>query len=330
MRLLTRLVAPRIGLALLALVAVSLVTFFAVELLPGDAATRVLGRDATEERVALLREQMNLNDPAIQRYRSWFGGFVQGDWGESLVSARPASEGAPAGRTQRPVADLVLPRLWNTLLLAGFALLIYIPVSLTLGIVTAVYRRRRFAAPLTAFVILGTAVPDFVIAILLLLTFAVKLNWFPALSLIDQAESFTETIRILMLPALTLTFAMTGFAVRMMQTSLLSVLSSDYVRFATLKGLSRRRVILRHALPNALGPALRVTVLNIAWLVGGVVLVEVVFTYPGIGLLLLDSLRLLDTPVLLAISMILAAVYILANLGADLVASMLNPRLRTG
>ncbi len=328
MRQLLRVTTQRVALALVALVAVSLVTFWSLELLPGDAATRVLGRDATEDRVAIFREQMNLDEPAIERYTSWIGGFVQGDWGESLVSARPATEGSSNATLQRPVTDIVVPRLSNTLLLAGFSLLIYIPLSLLLGVVTAVCRERRFATWLSALVILGTAIPDFVIAILLLLTFAVTLDWFPALSLIDQADSPLETLRILVLPALTLTFAMTGFAVRMMQTSLMAVLNSDYVQFATLRGLSRRRVILFHALPNALGPALRVTVLNIAWLVGGVVLVEVVFTYPGIGLLLLESLRLLDTPVILAISMILAAVYILANLGADLVAAFLNPRLR--
>lgn len=330
MRHLARVATQRIALALVALVAVSLVTFWSLELLPGDAATRVLGRDATADRVELMREQMNLDEPAIQRYTSWIGGFVQGDWGESLVSAGAATEGSSDARHQRPVTDIVVPRLSNTLLLAGFSLLIYVPLSLVLGIVTAVCRERRFATWLSILIILGTAIPDFVIAILLLLTFAVTLDWFPALSLIDQADSPVETLRVLTLPALTLTLAMTGFAVRMMQTSLLGVLNSDYVQFATLKGLSRRRVILFHALPNALGPALRVTVLNIAWLVGGVVLVEVVFTYPGIGLLLLDSLRLLDTPVILAISMILAAVYILANLAADLVAAFLNPRLRTG
>ena len=325
-----RVSAQRLTLAVVALFAVSLITFWAVELLPGDAATRMLGREATPERVASFREQMNLDSPALERYTTWVGGFVQGDWGESLVAARPKTEGAPAGRINRSVTDIIAPRLTNTLQLAGLALLMYVPLSLVTGIVTAVYRERAFAAGLSTLLILGCAVPDFVIAIFLLVLFAVTLEWFPALSLVDQAESFGEQLKMMTLPAVTLTLAMTGFAVRQMQASLLAVLNSDYVQFATLKGLPRRRVLLLHALPNAVGPALRATVINVVWLVGGVVLVEVVFTYPGIGTLLLDALRLLDTPVILASTMILASVYILCNLGADLVSAALNPRLRTG
>ena len=325
-----RVTGQRTALAVIALFAVSLITFWAVELLPGDAATRMLGREATPERVAHFQEQMNLDAPALERYTTWITGFVQGDWGESLVQARPPTEGAPAGRINRSVTDIIVPRLTNTLELAALALIMYVPLSLATGIITAVYRDRAFAAALSTLLILGCAVPDFVIAIFLLIIFAVALEWFPALSLVDQAETFGAQLRMMTLPAVTLTAAMTGFAVRQMQASLLSVLNSDYVQFATLKGLPRRRVMLLHALPNALGPALRATVINVVWLVGGVVLVEVVFTYPGIGLLLLDALRLLDTPVILASTMILAGVYVLCNLGADLVAAALNPRLRTG
>jgi peptide/nickel transport system permease protein len=311
-----RLVLARLGLALLTLLAVSLVIFWTVELLPGDPATRILGQSASPERAQVLREQLRLDEPAHERYLLWLGDFVRGDWGDSLVA-------------RRPVTDYVLPRLENTLILAGAALALYVPLSLLLGIVTAVFRERRFAAWLSAAVLVGTAVPEFVVGILLLLVFAVVLPWFPPLALIDDAGSFPELLHMLVLPAVTLTAAMTAYAVRMMQASLVGVLESDYVRMATLKGLSRRRVILRHALPNALGPALRVTVLNIAWLIGGVVLVEVIFTFPGIGQLLIDSIRLLDTPVIEAIALILAAVYILANLGADIAAAALNPRLRT-
>ncbi len=325
-----RVIGQRSALAVVALLAVSLITFWAVELLPGDAATRMLGREATPERVAHFREQMNLDSPALQRYAAWITGFVRGDWGQSLVQARPPTEGAPAGRINRSVTDIIIPRLSNTLQLAALALVMYVPLSLMTGIVTAVYRERTFASGLSTLVILGCAVPDFVIAIFLLIIFAVTLEWFPALSLVDSAESFGAQLRMMILPAVTLTLAMTGFAVRQMQASLLSVLNSDYVQYATLKGLPRRKVLLLHALPNALGPALRATVINVVWLVGGVVLVEVVFTYPGIGLLLLDALRLLDTPVILASTMILAGVYVLCNLGADLVAAALNPRLRTG
>lgn len=317
MRFALRLILPRLVLGVVTLVAASLVIFWSIEWLPGDAATRILGQAATPERARVLREQLHLDDPAFVRYGLWLSDFVRGDWGTSLVA-------------DRRVTDFVVPRLLNTLSLAMVALALYIPLSLFLGIVTAVFHERRFTAVVSALVLVGTAVPEFVVGILLLLTFAVTLPWFPPLALVEDSTSFPELLYAVALPAVTLTIAMTAYAVRMMQASLVSVLDSDYVRMATLKGLSWRRVILRHALPNALGPALRVTVLNVAWLIGGVVFVEVIFTYPGIGQLLIDSIRLLDTPVIEAIAMILASVYILANLGADLVAGALNPRLRAG
>jgi len=315
MRYALRLLIPRLALALITLLAVSLAVFWAVEWLPGDAATRILGQAATPERAQVLREKMHLDDPPLTRYLLWLGGFVRGDWGESLVA-------------ERPVLDLVLPRLRNTLILATLALILYVPLSLGLGVFTAVFRDRWFAAGLSALILAGTAMPEFVTGILLILVFAVALPWFPPLALIERVKSLPELVHTLALPTITLTIAMTAYAVRMMQGSLVSVLESDYVRMATLKGLPPVRVIQRHALPNALGPALRVTVLNVAWLIGGVVLVENVFNFPGIGQLLVDSIRVLDTAVVEAVAMITAGVYIGANLGADLAAGLLNPRLR--
>ncbi len=329
MRAALALVARRVGLALVTLLAVSLIIFWSVEFLPGDTATRILGQEATPARVAALRAELRLDDPGWVRYGRWLGGFALGDWGESLVSRVPASTASAGGRTARPVADIVLPRLGNTLVLAAVALLIYVPLSLLLGISTALLRDRAAGTILSTIVLVGTAIPEFVVGVLLLVTFAVAIPVFPPLSLIDRAESLPELLSYLALPAITLTIAMTAYAVRMMQASLVAVLSSDYVRLATLKGLSPARVLVRHAIPNALGPALRVTVLNVAWLIGGVVLVENIFTFPGIGRSLVDSIRLLDTPVIEAIALILATVYIVANLAADLVAIALNPRLRT-
>jgi peptide/nickel transport system permease protein len=322
------LIARRLGLALVTLLAVSLVIFWAVEFLPGDTATRILGQEATPERVAALRAELHLDDPPWVRYARWLGAFVQGDWGESLVSRTPASTASAGGRTARPVADIVLPRLENTLSLAAVSLALYVPLSLALGIATALLRERAIGTLLSTLVLIGTAIPEFVVGVLLLVAFAVALPIFPPLSLIDRATSLPEALYYLALPAVTLTIAMTAYAVRMMQASLVAVLASDYVRLATLKGLSRARVLARHAIPNALGPALRVTVLNVAWLIGGVVLVENIFTFPGVGQSLVDSIRLLDTPVIEAIALILATVYIVANLAADLVAIALNPRLR--
>jgi peptide/nickel transport system permease protein len=310
-----RLVVPRLALSLVTLVAVSLMIFWGAELLPGDTATRILGREATPASVTALRAQLHLDEPAWHRYGRWLGHYVEGDWGESLVA-------------RRPVTDYVVPRLENSLMLAGFALAIYIPLSLILGITTAILRGKRLGGLLTALVLTGTAVPEFVVGLLLLLTFAVKLPWFPPLALVDQTHGFLDLLRALTLPAVTLAAAITAYAVRMMQGSLVPVLESEYVRLATLKGLSKRRVILRHALPNALGPALRVTVLNVAFVIGGIVPVEVVFNFPGIGQLLVDSIRALDIPVIESIAMILAAIYVLANLSADLVTGALNPRLR--
>jgi len=328
MRFALRLILPRIVLAALTLAAISVIIFTLVELLPGDAATRVLGRNATAENVEVWRTRFNLDRPPVTRYLLWARDFARGDWGVSLVSAQVASAGNPGGKTMRPVADLVLPRLKNTLILTLYVMAISIPASLFLGIVTAVFRERRFATWLSGLVLFGVSMPDYVIGVLMLLVFTVSLGWFPALALIDQAASVAEMVHMLTMPAVTLAIAVTGVSVRMMQGSLLQVLDSDYVRFATLKGLSKTRTLLVHALPNALGPAIRVTVLSLVWLIGGVVYVEVIFTFPGLGMLLLNSLKLLDTPVILAGTMLLSAFLILANLAADILAAVLNPKLR--
>jgi peptide/nickel transport system permease protein len=311
-----RLVLSRLLLSLITLLVVSLAIFWSVEWLPGDAASRMLGRGATEENVAILRERLGLNDPPMTRYGRWLSAFVRGDWGESLVA-------------DRPVASYILPRLRNTLTLAGLALAVYIPLSLILGAVTAVFHGRSIDTWLSVFTLVGLSVPEFVVGILLVLVFAVTLPWFPPLALMDMVDSFPQLLHTLALPVLTLTAAMTAYAVRMMRDNLVEVLESDYVRMATLKGLPWRQVLLRHALPNALGPALNVTALNIAWMIGGVVVVETVFNFPGLGRLLIDSIGFRDSPVIEAIALILAGVYVVANLGADVLITVLNPRLRT-
>lgn len=316
MRFAIALILRRLGMSLIVFLVVSIVVFWAIEWLPGDPATRILGRVTSEERAQRLRERLHLDEPPVTRYVRWLTGFVRGRWGESLVA-------------ERPVLGYVLPRLRNTAILSGLTLAVYLPLSLVLGIMTALFRRRWFAAWLSIATLVGTSLPEFVVGILLMLAFAVALPVFPPVAMIDQASSLLDLLHMLALPALTLTAVMTAYSVRMMQDRLVSVMESDYVRMATLKGLPGRRVVLLHALPNALGPALRVTALNIAWLTGGVVLVESVFSFPGLGRLLVESIRTLDTPVIEAIAMILASVYMLVNLGADLVAALLNPRLRS-
>ncbi|TMI79674.1 MAG: ABC transporter permease [Bacillati bacterium ANGP1] len=313
--MLIRLVASRIVISLFSLLVVSWAIFWAVEWLPGDTAARVLGREASAESVRVLRARLHLADPPLVRYGHWLEHFVQGDWGESLAA-------------DRPVVRYVFPRLRNTLILAGLALGLYLILSLTIGVVTALFHGQVLDTWLSVLTLVGMSMPEFVVGILLVLVFAVAVPLFPPLALMDQVKTFPGLLYTLSLPILTLTAAMTAYAVRMMRDNLIEVLESDYVQMATLKGLPRVRVVLRHALPNALGPALNVTALNIAWLMGGVVVVETVFNFPGLGRLLVDSISFHDVPVIEAIAVVLASVYMLANLVADVLVLVLNPRLR--
>lgn len=311
-----RLILSRSALALVSLLAVSVIIFWCVEWLPGDTATRILGRDATAESLALLRQKLHLDLPASMRYLHWLAGALRGDFGMSLVA-------------DRPVLDYVWGRAANTLTLAAFVLALYTPLSIGLGLWTAVSRGRAADHLVSILVIFGMCVPEYVVGILLTMVFALALPWFPPLALIDQAHGFLDLLHVLFLPAVTLTAAMTAYAVRLMRENLIDVLESGYVQMARMKGLPRWRVLLWHALPNALGPALNVTALNIAWLMGGIVVVETVFNFPGLGRLLVDSISLKDVPVILAASLLLTAVYILCNLLADIASLLLNPKLRT-
>jgi peptide/nickel transport system permease protein len=310
-----RLILSRSALALVSLLAVSVIIFWCVEWLPGDTATRILGRDATAESLALLRQKLHLDLPASVRYLRWLIGALHGDLGDSLVA-------------DRPVLDYVWGRAANTLTLSAFVLALYIPLSIGLGLWTAVARGRMADHLVSVLVIFGMCVPEYVVGILLTMVFALALPWFPPLALIDQARGFLDLLHVLFLPAVTLTAAMTAYAVRLMRENLIDVLESGYVQMARMKGMPRWRVLLWHALPNALGPALNVTALNIAWLMGGIVVVETVFNFPGLGRLLVDSISLKDVPVVLAASLLLSAVYILCNLAADVASLLLNPKLR--
>ncbi|BCP52317.1 ABC transporter permease [Kaistia sp. 32K] len=312
----TRHIAIQAALSLLSLLLVSILVFWLVDLLPGDAAERVLGQDATTEGLAVLREQFGLNHSALARYLAWISGLLRGDLGTSMIAGQP-------------VANYVAGRVQNSAILAAFALVLYVPVSLALALLTAVYRGTAVDVGLTVFVLLGMCIPEFVIAIFLVSLFAVTLNLFPALALLDTAQGFGDLVRMLFLPVLTLTAAMSAYSVRLMRESLIQILDSDYIQLARLKGLPNWRIMGWHALPNALGPALNVLALNIAWLIGSIVLVETVFNFDGLGRLLVNSIRYKDTPVIQAIVMLLCAVYVLANLLADVSIMALNPKLRT-
>lgn len=312
-----RLLIERILSSLLTLFLVSLLVFSALEILPGDVATRILGRDATPEALAILRERLNLDQPAIMRYGIWLLGLVQGDFGESLVSGRR-------------VVDILGPRIANTLYLSLYAFILYVPLALLPAIVQAVRRDRLLDHGLSAVTLVLLSIPDFLLATILMIVFVIMLNWFPAISLVDATSTFGQYVNAMTLPAVTLAIVMAVYAVRMLRDNLIEVLDSDYVRLAEFKGVPAGRLVWRHALPNALVPTLNVTALNLAYLIGGVVVVERVFSYPGFGSLLVDALQLRDLPLIEATVMIAAAVYIVANLVADIGAILLNPRLRTG
>ncbi len=311
-----RLVAGRILLSIVTLLIVSLIIFGVLEVLPGDVASRILGRDATPEALGQLRDRLGLNDPAPVRYLHWLGGLLSGDFGQSLVSSRP-------------VTEILAPRIYNTVLLSAYAFLLYLPLTILPALVQAIRRDRPVDHGLSIVTLVLLSMPDFLLATILLFTFVVLVPILPAISLVDHSSSAMDYLRAMTLPALTLAIVMAVYAVRMLRDNLIEVLDSDYVRMAELKGLSASRVLLRHALPNALVPTLNVTALNLAYLVGGVVVVEKVFSYPGFGSLLVDSLQLRDLPVIEATVMIAALVYVGANLIADIAAVLLNPRLRT-
>ncbi len=311
-----KLVAGRILMSLLTLLIVSLIVFAVLEVLPGDVATRILGRDATPEALDVLRANLGLNDPAPFRYARWLGGLVSGDFGQSLVSSRP-------------VTEILGPRIYNTVLLSAYAFMLYLPLTLLPALIQAIRRDRPMDHALSVVTLVLLSMPDFLLATILLFTFVVLVPVLPAISLVDHSSSAKDYFRAMTLPALTLAIVMAVYAVRMLRDNLIEVLDSDYVRMAELKGLGATRVLLRHALPNALVPTLNVTALNLAYLVGGVVVVEKVFSYPGFGSLLVDSLQLRDLPVIETTVMIAALFYVGANLAADIAAMLLNPRLRT-
>ena len=311
-----RLILGRLVTAAVTLVLLSLIIFATIEVLPGDVASRVLGRDATAESLATVRARLHLDDPASKRFLDWFGGIVQGDLGVTLSSGRRVNE-------------VLAPRIRNTVLLSLAAFLIYIPLALVPAMLQAMRRDRPLDHAASVVTLIFLSMPDFLLATLLLIVFVLVLPILPAISPVDEDTSTIEYMRALVLPALTLAIVMAVYAIRMLRDNLIEVLESDYVRMAELKGLLTRQVLLRHALPNALVPTLNVTALNLGYLVGGVVVVEKVFGFPGFGSLLVDAIQLRDIPLIEATVLIASAVYVAANLVADIGSIVLNPRLRS-
>jgi peptide/nickel transport system permease protein len=313
--LILRLIAQRLALGVLLLFAVSVLIFAGTQILPGDVAQSILGQAATPQALENLRRELGLNDPAYIRYFRWLGGVLTGDFGTALSN-------------RRDIAEALGGRLWNTLFLAGCAAVISVPLAILLGLLAVRYRNGIIDKAISGFALASTSLPEFFIGYLLILFFAVELQWFPASSTVFDTMSFSARLQAIALPALTLTLVVLAHMMRMTRAAILNVMQSAYIETAELKGLSAFEVIRRHAMPNAVAPIVNVVMLNLAYLVVGVVVVEVIFVYPGMGQYLVDHVSKRDVPVVQAVGLIFAAVYIGLNIIADIVAILANPRLR--
>ncbi len=315
-------VLQRLGLGLLTLIVVSMIIFSSIELLPGDFGEAILGQSALPETVAAFRKELGLDLPMYQRYFDWLGGVLTGDMGNSF-SGR-ASSGIDRSRD---VAELIAPRLNNTLFLASMAAIIAVPLSLFLGITAALYRNSIYDRVVNAVTLTSISFPEFFVAYLLILFFASLNKIFPSLANISPDATFVERVYLSALPALTLTLVIVAHMMRMTRAAIINLMASPYIEMADLKGVSKSNIILHHALPNAWAPIVNVIAFNLAYLVVGVVVVEVVFVYPGIGQLMVDAVTSRDVPVVQGCAIIFAATYILLNLFADIVSIISNPRL---
>jgi len=310
-------IVRRLLLGLLVLVLVSIVVFLATQALPGDPARAILGRSATPASLAALRRQLHLDKPVLDQYWTWIAGLVHGDLGISLAA-------------QQPVSKLLAPKLVNSAVLVAIAAIVSIPLSVAIGSWAALKREKIFDTVSSNLLLALAALPEFVVAVILIILFATTVsNVLPAISTIPPGSRPWDHLSALVLPCLTLVIAVAPYVARIMRASMIEVLESDYVEMARLKGLPERVVLIRHALPNALGPVFQVIALNLAYLAGGIVIVEFVFNYGGIGSALQDAVFNHDLPVVQALAMLIAAVYVVLNLLADVATILVTPRLRT-
>ena len=307
-------VSQRVGLGLLTLFIVSIIIFLGVEMLPGDAAEAILGQAATPETVAILRKQLGLDLPAHERYIAWLGGILQGDFGTSIGSGRE-------------IGEIIGVRFANTLFLATFAACIAVPTALILGVLAALYRNSWYDRTVNALTLSSISTPEFFVAYILILFVSVKLGWFPSLANVQADTTFLERLNKTLLPAVTLTLVSVAHMMRMTRAAIINLLAHSYIEMASLKGMRKARIIIHHALPNAWAPIINVIVLNLAYLIVGVVVVEVVFVYPGLGQLLVDAVSRRDMPVVQACCLIFATTYVFLNLTADVLSILTNPRL---
>ena len=318
----TKTILERLGLGLATLFVVSIIIFSAIEMLPGDFGQAILGQAATQETVAAFRRELGLDHPAYLRYLHWVGGALQGDLGTSF-SGRNAS----GIDRSRAVVDLIAPRLWNTLFLAGLAAVIAVPVALALGVSTALFRNSVYDRTVNTATLTTISFPEFFVAYILILLLASLYPVFPSLANVDDSPPLAERAFRTALPALTLTLVIVAHMMRMTRAAIINLLASPYIQMARLSGASQTEVIIKHALPNAWAPIATVIAFNLAYLVVGVVVVEVVFVYPGVGQLMVDAVTSRDIPVVQGCALIFAITYILLNLIADIIGIITNPRL---
>ena len=308
-------VVKRLGLGLLTIIVISMLIFLGVEALPGDVATAILGQEATPETVAAFRKELKLDLPPHVRYFAWLGDFMRGDLGTSLAN-------------KRPISELIFWRFQNSMFLAASAAVVAVPIAVILGILAALYRNSLFDRTISMVTLSTISFPEFFVAYILIALLSVQIVIFPSISNINDQMSFWQKIHSIILPCLTLTLVVVAHMMRQTRAAIINILASPFIEMARLKGIKRMRVIVLHAFPNALSPVINVIALNLAYLVVGVVIVEVVFVYPGMGQLLVDSVSKRDIPVVQASGLIFAAVYVGLNLFADIMSIITNPRLR--
>lgn len=311
----SRLILTRVVLGLLTLLGVSLLIFAATEVLPGDVATAVLGQGATPETVAEFRKEVGLDRPPLVRYWDWLSHAVRGDFGTALTN-------------KRDINKTMAPKLGNTLFLALYAALIAVPLAVGLGILAAIKEGKWVDKVANIVSLAAISMPEFFLGQLFIFILAVQLRWFPSLATVFSSMELGEKLYVVFMPAVCLTLLVTAHMLRMTRSSVLAIMSQPYIEMAFLKGLSRARVIFVHALPNAAAPIITVVALNLAYLIVGVVVIETVFVYPGVGQYMVDGVSKRDLPVVQACGLVFAAAFVILNTLADVLSILVNPRLR--
>jgi len=311
-----KLIIERLLLGLMTVAIVSVLIFTSVEALPGDACTAFLEREAHGQLLENCRKERGLDRPAARRYLDWVAGAVRGDFGRTANG-------------EQAISEVVGTRARNSMLLAGVATLIGIPLAIFLGIVTALARDRPADVWISAFAILAMTIPEFVSATVLMLVFSAWLGWLPGVVLVSADAPVAALLPQIVLPVVTVTLVLTAHILRMVRSSVIEVMASDYVQMARLKGVPYWQIVFRHVLPNALLPAINIVALTIAWLLGGLVVIEIVFNYPGLGRLMIEAITKRELAIVQTVALILALVYVGVNLAADVLTLLANPRLRT-